>query len=130
MSVVDCFVSKDFQKGSTVEVNPQFTYGMVIFVSVIGICVCLFQIFVNLGKYARLMLACVPIQITMAMFQIICFVLWALVAELYVIMAAGLAFCLIAILGHFGCALGATNLLLLPQYVKSSQANVEDRKQL
>lgn len=69
-----------------------------------------------------------PLQLTLAIMNVICFVLWALVTELYGWFGAGLAFALIAIVFSFASALAATNVLMLPQYVSNVQrANVESR---
>jgi hypothetical protein len=61
------------------------------------------------------------------MLNIICFVLWALVTELWGWFGAGLAFSLIAIVAAFGAALAATQVLVLPQFVVENRSAAEDR---
>ncbi len=52
------------------------------------------------------------LQLTVAVLNVICFVLWALVTELWGWFGAGLAFTLIAIAASFASALAATNVLM------------------
>ncbi len=78
---------------------------------------CLGGILGAMGHYERLLLAFVPVQIVFAMLNMICFVLWAMVTELWNWFASGLPFCIIAILAAFGSALAATQVLTLPVFV-------------
>ena len=87
------------------------------FVTIVGILVCLGGLLANWGRYHRLLLAYVPVQIVLALLNMICFVLWAMVTEIWNWFGAGLAFALIAIVASFGAALAATQVLTVPLYV-------------
>ena len=93
--------------------------GLTVFVTILGIVVCLGGLLANFGKYERLLLAFVPVQIVFAVLNMICFVLTAMVTERYGWFGALLAFNLIAILAAFGSALAATQILTMPLYVSS-----------
>jgi hypothetical protein len=88
-----------------------------VFVTILGIVVCLGGLLANFGRYHRLLLAYVPVQLVFALLNMICFVLWAMVTEIWNWFGAGLAFALIAIITSFGAAIAATQVLTLPQYV-------------
>ncbi len=87
------------------------------FVTIVGILVCLLGLIANWGRYERLLLAFVPLQIVMAVLNMICFVLWALVTEIWNWFGAGLPFALIAIAAAFGSAIAATRVLTMPVFV-------------
>lgn len=69
----------------------------------------------------------VPLQLVLAVMNIVCFVLTALVTERWGWFGALIFATLVAIVASFACALTATNVLMLPQYVSSQKAAVESR---
>ena len=87
------------------------------FVTILGIAVCLLELLSNFGRYERLLLASVPLQIVFALLNMVCFVLWAMVTNVWTWFAAGLPFAIIAIVAAFGAAIAATQVVTLPAYV-------------
>jgi hypothetical protein len=53
-----------FQQSTSIAVNPGFQLGLTVFTTILGILVCLGELFANFGHYQRLLLAVSTIRAT------------------------------------------------------------------